>query len=99
MGMVIASTLEDSKYSKPKILLLGILISLSTVFGAFIINLFGNISDYTLGIMLALTLGMIIYITVFELFDHMKHQNKKNNIIGIVIGTIIFLISMMFHSH
>ena len=44
-------------------------------------------------------IGMIIYITLFEILQHMKHQNNKNNLIGIVIGTIIFLISMMFHSH
>jgi len=99
MGMVIASTLEDSKYSKTKIFIIGLLISLSTVLGAFIINLFGNVSDYALGIMLALTLGMIIYITIFELLQHMKHQEKKNNLIGIIIGTVIFLISMLFHSH
>ncbi|MBE6149436.1 MAG: ZIP family metal transporter [Firmicutes bacterium] len=99
MGMVIASTLEDSKYSKKKIILIGTLISLSTVLGALIINLFGRISDYSLGVMLALTLGMIVYITIFELFQHMKHQSKKNNLIGLIIGTIIFLISMLFHSH
>ena len=99
MGMVIASTLEDSKYSKGKIFIIGLLISLSTVLGAFLINLFGSISDYVLGIMLSVTLGMIIYITFFELLQHMKHQNKKNNLLGITIGAIIFLISMMFHSH
>jgi ZIP family zinc transporter len=99
MGMVIASTLEDSKYSKIKIFLIGLLISLSTVLGAFIINLFGNVTDYALGIMLSITLGMVIYIALFELLDHMKHQNKKNNLTGLVIGTIIFLISMLFHSH
>ena len=99
MGMVIASTLEDSKYSKKKIISIGTFISLSTVLGALVINLFGRISDYSLGVMLALTLGMIIYITIFELLQHMKHQNKKNNLTGLIIGTIIFLISMLFHSH
>ena len=99
MGMVIASTLEDSKYSKKKIILIGTFISLSTVLGALVINLFGRISDYSLGVMLALTLGMIVYITIFELFQHMKHQSKKNNLMGLIIGTIIFLISMLFHSH
>lgn len=99
MGMVIASTLEDSKYSKKKIILIGTFISLSTVLGALVINLFGRISDYSLGVMLALTLGMIVYITIFELLQHMKHQNKKNNLTGLIIGTIIFLISMLFHSH
>ena len=99
MGMVIASTLEDSKYNNKKIVLIGILISLSTALGAFIISLFGSVSDYALGVMLAVTLGMIVYITLFELLQHMRHQNKKNNLIGIIIGTIIFLISMVFHSH
>ena len=99
MGMVIASTLEDSKYSKTKIVLMGIFISLSTVLGGFVITLFGSVTDYALGVMLSITLGMIVYITLFELLEHMKHQDKKNNLIGMVIGTIIFLISMLFHSH
>lgn len=99
MGMIIGSTLEDSKYSKKKILFLGFILSLSTALGAFLITVFKNITDYFLGVMLAITLGMIIYIAIFELLSHMHHQDKKNNLLGIIIGTIIFLFSILFHSH
>lgn len=99
MGMVIASTLKEAKYSNIKIIILSFIISLSTLLGGFIICLFNNVSTFTIGIMLALTLGMIIYIIFFELLDHLFHQERKNNIIGIIIGIIIFLISLLFHSH
>lgn len=99
MGMVIGTTLEDAKKNKKQIFIISLLISLSTLLGAIIIHFIGNISEYVLGIMLALTLGMIIYIVFFELLDHLKHQDKKNNIIGFIIGALIFIISMLFHTH
>lgn len=99
MGMVIASTLEDAKYNKGKIFFISLVVSLATFLGGLISYFIGTVSDYALGIMLAITLGMLIYIVFFELLDHVKHQEKKNNIIGFVIGALIFIISMMFHSH
>jgi len=99
MGMVIASTLKEAKYSNLKIIIISFLISLSTLFGAFIIYLVGTVTDYYFGIMLSLTLGMIVYIVFFELLNHVKHQNKKNNSIGIIIGAILILISLIFHRH
>lgn len=99
MGMIVASTLKEAKYNNKKIVLISSLISLSTIIGALVISLIGNVSEYALGIMLSLTLGMIIYIVFFELMHHIKHQDKKNNLIGFLIGTVIILISLLFHSH
>ena len=58
-----------------------------------------TVTDYYFGIMLSLTLGMIVYIVFFELLNHVKHQNKKNNSIGIIIGAVLILISLIFHRH
>ncbi len=99
MGMIIGSTLRDAKYEKRNILLISFLISLSTLVGGFIICLLGSVSEYIIGIMFAITLGMLIYIVFFELYRHLLHQNKKDNITGLVIGAIIVLISLLFHSH
>ena len=99
MGMIIGSTLRDAKYEKKNILLTSFLISLSTSIGGFIISLLGSISEYVIGIMFAITLGMLIYIVFFELYRHLLHQNKKDNITGFIIGAVIILISLLFHSH
>lgn len=98
MGMVVSSSLEESKYSKTKILIVGLLVSLSTLLGGFIMSLTKSTTNI-IGIMNSLTLGMIIYISLFELLEHMLKQNKKSNIIGFIIGTLLFIISLMFHSH
>lgn len=99
MGMIISSTLKVARYNNIKISLVSFLISLSTLIGALIISLVGNISEYVIGIMFALTLGMLVYIVFFELLEHLKHQNKKNNIIGFIVGVILICISLIFHSH
>ena len=99
MGMVISSTLEVADFSKIKIILTSFLIFLATFMGGVVINLLGSVSGYIIGVMFALTLGMLIYIVFFELLEHLKHQDKKNNITGIIIGAIIICISLIFHNH
>ena len=99
MGMVISSSLEMANYNKIKITLTSFCVSLATFIGALIISLVGGVSDYIIGVMFALTLGMLIYIVFFELYRHLKHQNKKNNITGFIIGAIIICISLIFHNH
>ncbi len=99
MGMVIGSTLKDANYSKGKILLISVILSLATFIGALIIYFIGGINHHIIGIMFAITLGMLVYIVFFELLRHLRHQNKNNNIVGFIIGAIIILISLLFHNH
>ncbi len=99
MGMVVGSTLKEANYSKKKILLISMVLSLSTFIGALIIYLIKGISSHLIGIMFAVTLGMLVYIVFFELLRHLKHQNKNNNIGGFIIGVIIILFSLLFHNH
>ena len=99
MGMVISSSLEMANYNKIKITLTSFVVSLATFIGALIISLVGGVSDYIIGVMFSLTLGMLIYIVFFELYRHLKHQNKNNNITGFIIGAIIICISLIFHNH
>jgi len=95
LGMIVASTFKKANFSNIKIILYSLLVSISTLIGAFIISVFNNINEITIGIMLSITLGMIVYITFFELFENLKNQDKNNNIIGILIGTLLFIISML----
>lgn len=99
LGMVIGSTLKDAKYNKTKIIMISFFISLSTFIGAFVLSSIGEISEYFIGMMFAITLGMLVFIVFFELLEHLKHQDKKNNIIGFIIGALIICVSLIFHHH
>lgn len=75
--------------------LIGIL-TLSSLIGGIIFLIVGNISNLVLAIITCLTLGMLIYIELFELFPEMIHCiKKKETIIGIIIGLIILGISLV----
>jgi len=100
MGMIIGSTLKEANYSSMKIIVISLLVSLSTFLGGLLAYFFQNIiTDYVLGIFLAITLGMLVYIVFFELLEHMHHQKKENNILGIMIGAFLFVISLFLHTH
>lgn len=79
--------------AKEKNKILIILLVLSGLFGGITIYLFGNISHFVEGIIIAITLGMILHILIFELskevFDNIK---KKETFYGIIIGIILLII-------
>lgn len=93
MGMIIYSTLEKERNSK-KITLLT-LAMLSTFFGGVLMSLISSLlNEFVIGILICITLGMLIYIIIFELIPHLLHsKNKVLSIVGIVIGIAIILIS------
>jgi len=96
MGMVIASTMEHEN-KKHKIIAY-ILATLSTFIGGLLMFLIHSlISDFVIGILICITLGMILYIVLFELIPHVFHsKNKKISILGILLGIIIIVISSLF---
>ena len=75
MGLVISSTLTTSNYTKQKILKLSLIVSLSTFIGGLLMFIMGGVSKLTEGIFLGLTLGMLIYISIFELLHQIYHIN------------------------
>lgn len=95
MGMVIYSTLEKEKKNK-KIILLSLVV-LSTFIGGLLMLLISNLlNELVMGILICITLGMLLYIIIFELIPHILHsKNKLLSIIGIVIGVLVILISSM----
>lgn len=96
MGMVIFSTLQHESRSK-KIVLMACA-SLSTFVGGLAMNsLWFAIDDFQVGLLIALTLGMIAYLVVFELLPHLTHaHNKKLAVLGVIIGVAVVLISASF---
>jgi len=96
MGLVISSTLTASNYSKNKTLKVSLIVSLATFFGGLFMFILGGVNELIEGIFLGLTLGMLIHISIFELFHQIYHmKNKKMSILGIIIGIVLLLISVL----
>ncbi len=96
MGMVITSTFYNGNKNKKKTILYLIGISLSTLIGGLIFFLLKGkiITNNVLGILLGITLGMLIYIFMFELLPSIKNmKDKKTKIIGIILGIIVIVVS------
>ena len=96
LGIMITSTL--SKTNKKKTILMIFVISISTLLGGILMfSLNGIINDIVRGVLLAITGGMILYIITFEFLPEIRTiKNKKTSIISILIGIIIFLITLFF---
>ena len=98
MGMIVSSTFYKANKNLKKTVLFTSLIALSTFLGGLIMfALSSYITNLLLGILLCITLGMIIYIVVFELLSEILHnKNKKESFIGIAFGILIFILSSFF---
>ena len=83
LGMVIAGTFYQSNENISKTILSILLVSISTFVGGlimFFLNL-TLISPLIFGALLSVTLGMLMYITINELFPRIEStKNKKTNI-------------------
>lgn len=78
MGLVISSTLISSNYSKNKTIKISTIVSISTFIGGLIMFILGGVNELVEGVLLGLTTGMLIYISIFELLHQIYHmENKK----------------------
>lgn len=72
------------------------ILTLSSLIGGIIFLIVGEISNLLLAIITCITLGMLIYIEMFELLPEMLHSiKKKETIIGLIVGLIILGISLL----
>ena len=102
LGMVIASAFHQSSENMSKTILGLLAISLSTFVGGLIMFFLSitTINPIVLGILLSITLGMLLFITINELIPRIKAtKNKKTSIIGIAIGLILVIIASFIHIH
>lgn len=96
MGLVITSTLIN-EYSKKKIIIISLIVSLATFLGGLFIFLSGINSELIMGLLLSVTLGMLIYIAFCELLEQvLRLEDKKTSLIGVISGIIILIISVFF---
>lgn len=97
LGMVIASSLYHSNKKQGKTLLSILLVSISTFCGGLIMYSFklANVNDIVLGILLSVTLGMLLFIVIDELYPRIKDTKQKRiTYSGVALGVILLVISM-----
>ena len=101
LGILITSTLYAGNNDKKKTGLIILLISLSTFFGGVLMLILKDYFTIHLqGIVLAITLGMLIYISTLELLPKLlKSKDKKNIAKGIALGIMLILVALIFHHH
>ena len=86
-----------TQFSKRKIIIISLIVSLSTILGGLFIVLSGINNELIMGLLLAVTLGMLIFIAFFELLEQvLRIEDKKTSLIGVISGIIILIISVMF---
>ena len=97
LGIIITTTLNnDEKLGKYIFCIISLFIS--SFLGGLLLYLLNinTVSDVVIGSLLALTIGMLLYIIIFELYPKVKKtKNKKITIIGLISGVIIALVSML----
>ena len=101
LGMIITSSFYKANNSKTKTMLKVSFIALSTFIGGIFMALLGDLITETFeGITLGITLGMLIYIALFELLPKITETKKKSKpVYGIIIGILLILLSMYLGSH
>ncbi len=95
-GIEITATLNETKKNKTSVFLNILLLTLSTVFGAIIMMIFKSIDDFILGSLMSLTIGMIIYLVLFELLTELgTSKNKKYSTAGLITGVLFMVIILI----
>lgn len=92
-GIKITAMLKNNLI-KMKIYLL--LLIISPFLGGLLIHTFNRfLADEVIGFILSITIGLIIYIVVFELLNLLKNNFNKYVISGILIGITLMLVGMV----
>lgn len=92
-GLALVSVTRLAGYSRWKSFMLTILIELTTGLGAFIgLLALGRLSEYWLGITLAIVGGSFLYIVGFALLREMMEHEKKSIMKYLIFGFISILV-------
>ncbi len=92
LGIQVSSLIKNKK--EKFILFLSLV--LSSIIGAILINIFKiTLDDGILGILISITLGMLVYISMFELLCEVKEHIKNKVLwIGMVLGVALITIGI-----
>lgn len=93
LGMQISSMIKNNKIKFS--LILGL--SLSSVIGIILLNIFKiTLNDNILCVLISITLGMLIYIALFELLCEVKENIKKRELqLGLISGIALVVVSQL----
>ena len=93
LGIVISTTLQKRK----EMIIDSLILAISTFIGGLIMFFISNfVTDILVGILLSITLGMMTYITVAELLPQIIYnKDKKDSLLGISLGVLLLLFSML----
>lgn len=98
LGIIITSTLYQSEEKTSKYwICLGSLF-ISSFIGGLIPYLLdiSAVNEVVIGSLLSLTLGMLLYIIIFELWPKViKTKNKKVTILGLISGVLLLLVALL----
>ncbi len=96
MGMIIAATMEHEP-KRIRYTVLGIAAVSTFIGGLLMYVLSAALSSFVIGVLIALTLGMLVYIIVFELVPHLMHgPNKGLSVLCMLAGMALIVISALF---
>ena len=94
LGLVITTTLLA--LNKKNTFLIILLLSISSFVGGLIMFIIGGVGPLVKGIMLGITLGMLVYIVIFELFKQINEmENKTLTRMCILFGLSILISSVL----
>lgn len=93
LGIQISSMVKNKK--EKILLILGLVCS--SALGIILLNIFNiTLTEQVLCILISITLGMLIYISLFELLCEVKENIKKKELlIGIISGIVLIIISQL----
>lgn len=95
-GIEITVALNESKKNKKQIISFLAVLILSSIIGALLLMVFGNISNFILGSLMSITVGMIIYLLFFELLvEIINTPNKKKTLLGIISGILLIILTVL----
>ena len=93
LGIQISTMIKNKKVKT----LLMIALSMSSVIGIILLNIFKiTLNNSVLCILISITLGMLIYIAIFELLCEVKENAKKKELqLGLISGVILVVLSQL----
>ena len=95
-GLEITATMQEKNENKRFIRNTIFLLFISTSIGALIGFIFGSINELFLGLLMSFSIGMILYLLIFELLGEIKEStNKKYSLIGDICGIIIMILTIV----
>lgn len=91
-GIKVSAMLESDK---KKMWIYISLLTFSTFVGGLLVFILEDaLSDFLLGSLLSISIGMIIFVIIFELFTEFKENFNKYAVIGVFTGFVLMIIGM-----